>query len=542
MEKIKKLFNNKLNIYLFMISPIIDVLTGLMTLQGYSVTIGIIIKVFQLFLATGYILFVDKENKAKNLIYLTLLFVFFTISILNNIDVIKLSAFSYLNYIFKFNYFSIMILYFYRYLHKNPNINLRVLSIPIIIFTLFILFSNITSTSFATYANRLGNSSWYYSANEYSANLSILFPIVIYIFIDRLKPDIFSKLIFLVFAYGIISCGTKATLISMLGCLFGYVIYKILISKKIKLGVSFVLTSAILIILILNFSKLPTIINMKTHYDNIVDSGETSTENRISRLLFSERDSFLKRIENYDTDVMDFLVGKAYIYEGNIDIIESDIFDVYYMYGIIGFILVYGLFFYLIIKQIIYYIKNFKEAFYDSKYTLVLVSALLVILTSLVAGHTISSPSVAVFVAFIMAKINVFETIISNDKKILYVSEYDNNIYKIIKNNDINNIIIIGEKPSDNKIKIKTEIINSDFIKSRAYILKMIFLYSTGLIKYEKSFMLYHKDKNKYFDKLCYLSSMNSTLLISKNDYKDLKIRGGSKFNKECFQEVKFID
>ena len=134
---------------------------------------------------------------------------------------------------------------------------------------------------------------------------------------------------------------------------------------------------------------------------------------------------------------------------------------------------------------------------------------------------------------------SLFDALSRDNKKVALISVQDASMSVIFNERNIDYYIMPYDQEVNEKAK---EIINSDFIKSRAYILKMIFLYSTGLIKYEKSFMLYHKDKNKYFDKLCYLSSMNSTLLISKNDYKDLKIRGGSKFNKECFQEVKFID
>lgn len=541
MKYLRKIFDNKMVVYLFLVSPIIDVITGIMASNGFTITIGMIIKVFQLFLACGYIVFCDKSNVKKNGIYILLLLIFCCLNIINNKDILNSNLVEYLNYIFKFNYFAIMILYFYRYLHKNPNINIRILSIPIIIFTLFILLSNITGTAFPTYIGRLGTSSWYFSSNEYSANLCILYPLVIYIFMDRVKLNILNGFIFLIFTYGILSCGTKATLISFYGCMLVYILYKLLKIKKEKLNFSFTICLIILISACLFYKELPTVKNVGIHLANVENSGITENNDKFRKIFFSNRDIFLKRIESYGRTTEDKLVGKAYLFEGHIDIIESDIFDIYYTYGVIGFVLIYGLFFYLLGKQIIYYFKNIRNTFFDSKYTLSLLSSGLVLVTSLIAGHTITSPSVAVFAAFIISKINVFKDARCNGESILYVYDLNNLMGKIIEEHVIDKVLFVEGKNND----IPNSSILSKYntiIGKKVTVIFEVFMYFTGKTKYNNSYMIYSEKNGYYFNKLCYISSMNSVLLIKKADYDKLSNIDKYKLENDNFQKIEFIE
>ena len=78
---VNKIYNKIIPI-LVLTQPLFDVITSFMMKVGYSVTIGVLIKITLIFLSVIYLLFIDNSNKKMNYLYLIILFIF---SVLNEL-------------------------------------------------------------------------------------------------------------------------------------------------------------------------------------------------------------------------------------------------------------------------------------------------------------------------------------------------------------------------------------------------------------------------------------------------------------------------
>ena len=92
----KKIYNNIMPT-IVLIQPIIDILTSYMSLNGYSITIGMVIKIIMLGLFILYLLFIDKNKYNKYILLFISIFSIF--NIINNIDIIKISLVTYFSYL-----------------------------------------------------------------------------------------------------------------------------------------------------------------------------------------------------------------------------------------------------------------------------------------------------------------------------------------------------------------------------------------------------------------------------------------------------------
>ena len=95
-------------------------------------------------------------------------------------------------------------------------------------------------------------------------------------------------------------------------------------------------------------------------------------------------------IENYSTD------------DVNLKTIEMDPFDIFYRHGTIGFLIIFIPIIYLvsiITKRTIIVMKKEKDKTNDINF---LISLFLVLFTSTLVGHIITSPAVSIFVIIIL--------------------------------------------------------------------------------------------------------------------------------------------
>ena len=155
---LKKLLDGKLVLILIVLSPLIDIITSIMSYNGLNLTLGIFTKIIVLMFATLYLLFIDKNNKKYNYLLIGVLLLHNILNFINNSNIIKEYYFSYFSYLIKFDFMIIMLLFFIKYLKENK-FNIKILKIPIIIICISLVLSNLTGTSFYTYdAVRSGTS------------------------------------------------------------------------------------------------------------------------------------------------------------------------------------------------------------------------------------------------------------------------------------------------------------------------------------------------------------------------------------------------
>jgi len=410
---IKKLLNGQIIIFLILFSPLIDIVTSIMTYNGINLTLGLFIKVIVLMFATIYLLFIDQNNKKYNYLLLGILSIHNILHIINNLSIIKEHYFSYFGYLIKFDFIIIMLLFFIKYFKENK-FDLKFLKIPIVIVCLSLVISNITGTSLDTYdAVRSGTSSWFQSANEFGALLSILYPISIYLFIDRKYSKKIEVIYVIILAYGLLEIGTKVGLISFFISSITYIIVRLINIKKYKLNYAFYSIIALILISISCINYLPAVKNVKLKYELTGD---------ISEVMISGRDRYLSYIRSIEYNPFDYLTGKSNTMDNEILLIELDMYDMFYMFGILGFIIIYGMILFVVIQIALKYKQNILSGLKYTKINMLLVCLALSFLISITAGHVILCPSVSIYIALICGYLTVyhkFEKEENNKKQIL---------------------------------------------------------------------------------------------------------------------------
>ena len=408
----KKIFNGKIILYLMLFSPLIDIITSVMLVNNINFTLGIFIKCIMLFLIGIYLLFIDKSNKKINYIIIALLAVFNVLNMVNNISVIKSDTFSFFGYLIKYDFNLLSLLFFVKYFREN-RIDIKLLKVPIIIVSLSLVISLITNSAMYTYdAYRFGTSSWFSSANEFGALLSILYPIAIYLFLDRKDSKKIDVLYVIIIAYGLLELGTKVGLLSFIISSLAYLFFRLINMKSYKLNYSFYVVLLLLIIPACLFNNLPTVKNVRFRYDYVKNKvGDDRDKNKkiTNEVVFSNRDQYFLFIKDNNYDTLDYLVGKTNLDGREIVIIEMDIFDIFFMFGIYGFVLLYGIIGYLGIKIMKKYFSNFKKGFKYIKINMLIVCLVLTFLISCIVGHVILCPSVSVFFGTIYAYLYAYD-------------------------------------------------------------------------------------------------------------------------------------
>ena len=424
----KKFFDGKAILYLMLFSPLIDIITSIMVVCGINITVGIILKCFMLFMVCIYLLFYDNKHWKHNLIFIFIVGIFNILNLINNFSVININLFSYFGYLVKYDFSLLMILFFIRYFKQNK-IDIKLLKIPIIILCISIILSNLTNTAFYTYdIYRSGNSSWFSSGNEFGAILSILYPISIYLFLDRKDSKKIDIIYVLILAFGMINLGTKVGLLSFYISSICYLIFRIFSIKRYKLNYSFYSILVLLILVSSLFNYLPTVKNVKNKYNYAISSIseedlEISNQEIITnQIILSNRNEYLDFIRKNNYELQDYIFGKINIEGTSIVIIEMDLLDTFYMFGILGFILLYGTIGYIFFKIIKKYLNNISKGIKYIKINMLFVCIGLSFIISCLVGHVLFCPSVSIYFAVICSYLYVydkFEKEETNKKKIL---------------------------------------------------------------------------------------------------------------------------
>ena len=155
---------------------------------------------------------------------------------------------------------------------------------------------------------------------------------------------------------------------------------------------------------------MPAVKNIKLNYENT---------GNVQEVLVSGRDRYLQYIMNNNYTASDYIIGKSNIKDNTILLIEMDAFDMFFMFGTAGFIIIYGTILYVIAKILSKYKENILSGLQYTKITMLIVCLALAFVISLIAGHVILCPSVSIYAALICGYLTTYDKFekAENDKK-----------------------------------------------------------------------------------------------------------------------------
>lgn len=417
-QYIKKNLGKIISIFL-LLQPILDLLTGLcVNLLDINITIGIIIRL--LFL--GFIVYITTfVYKKKSSLYVYLSVLVYSLLYLLGVIIYKDGVvFTELQGLFKVLYFPLILMSLYD-LKDEYRISLMTLFATLFMYLILIFIPNLFGVGFESYeVAKSGNLGFFNSANEISAIISLLTPIM-FIIIKELKNNFLKVVYILLYLVIILTIGTKTPLLALMITLGMAFLYYLVVWFKQKKYKAIFYTSTIIVIglssLLLILPKTTFYKNIKIHLDFLeVDSITDVLKDKrlIDHFIFSQRLTFLedKALIYADSSLYENFFGIGYTADKETTkLIEMDYFDILYSHGIIGFTLVftiYGLILYNVLKE------KTKLTF---KNYMLKVSVALIIILALLTGHIITAPAVS-----IIAIILILELYPAKKKNILFTA------------------------------------------------------------------------------------------------------------------------
>lgn len=402
MNKVIKNNLSKIISIFILIQPVLDLITGIcLHVFSLNLTIGIIIRMLFLLFIMYATTFIYK--KKLSLIYY-LIVAFYSIIYLINIGT-NSHLFGQVQGLLRVFYFPLLLVSFYD-LKDEIKISTATLFTTLTLYLIFIFIPMTLNLGFKSYEiTKSGTLGYYNSANEISGIISILTPIVFMMFNSKGK-SILKVIYILLYLVVILTIGTKTPLLSLLitiGMTFIYIMIKSYKDKKYKrILSSFIIIVIGIISLIILIPKTNFYKNIKVHLDflkvedvtDIIDNG-----NLIDHFIFSQRVTFLTdRKSIYDNATFqEKLFGIGYYYNGKKDKqVEMDYFDIYLNHGIIGFIIFFSVYLYILVQT-----TKIKRKLNFNLYMLN-VSMLLILFLSLFTGHIITAPAVSLIVVVII--------------------------------------------------------------------------------------------------------------------------------------------
>lgn len=458
-------FSKKLNEiapFLFMlfilVQPVLDLLTSYsMLVLELNITPGIIIRFFIMCIGFLYILLNSIKDKTyKSLLYFISLAVFFVINLLVSYNVKPVfNLIDEITSIGKIVYFIMMTFIFYLIFNNTKLVTYNRKTYTVgypnnvvvsqLIITIVMIISTLTNTAMRSYGAlyKKGHSGWFFAANDLSAILAICFPILIWVFLkeDSIKRKICGAIILLGSIYSQFAIGTKvgylAVVVSLITTFLAFVFkwgssyFTDSIRPKIKDGLAISVIMGITILAtpyapaiqntgfrldqIMKVEEPPSdqVVDFENEKDDITGSHQKNNGAQISTVIYSGRDDFYKKNQEYyiSADNIQKIVGMGYggNYEEKVVIVERDFHDIFYRYGWLGTLLILLPFIYSGIHLLIIGLENINKLI-TYKVILSVTSILLGLGIAFIAGHVLFSPAVStylgVILAFLYAEVN----------------------------------------------------------------------------------------------------------------------------------------
>ena len=304
-------------------------------------------------------------------------------------------------------FFPIVLLTLYNlYLEKRLKVNQNYLYIILVTYITCIFIPILTHTGFDSYAySKVGTIGWFYSSNEIGGILSILFPFLFYYLLAQKKWWSILSIVIIMSVY--FAIGTKVPILSM-GITFA--IFSIAYIMQLFQKKKWKQLSRFGILIILGVLSLLLVLPKTSFYKNIqihldflkIDSmADLFTLDHIDHFIFSERIRFMKTTEqNYiNASLSEKLLGIGYIEnyatdQVNTKMVEMDYYDIFFRHGIVGSIIYFIPFLWILIKVVKSLLKNTSIPH--------ITSVILILLLALFSGHIITAPSVSILVAYVL--------------------------------------------------------------------------------------------------------------------------------------------
>ena len=209
--------NNKKSMYIFLtLLPIIDLITSLITRFNLTtISLGIVVKSIFLLIMLYYLVIKSySKHKKKSLIYISIIFLYIILYFLTKTKYLTpITLYEEIMYMFKLLYFPILLpclLCYFDDKKFSKNELAKILLLNVITYGLLLFIPLLTNTNFKTYySSLLGSSGWFYSGNEISIILILIFPFS-YILLKRKK--IYYILVPILLVFIISTIGTKASI------------------------------------------------------------------------------------------------------------------------------------------------------------------------------------------------------------------------------------------------------------------------------------------------------------------------------------------
>lgn len=448
MKKIKE--NYPMYFMIFIIfQPILDLLTSLsINISNTSMTPGIIIRMLVLILGMYYM----YSNRGRYLdkrifMYVIIYSVFLMVNIIINYIwkdsfylVRELTAIAKTSYFLLI--FLISIISFREIQEKRTgNIFPCNISIAMFIVNISILLATFTGTGIRSYGAlyKIGHSGWFYAANDIGVILALSLPILMWItFVTENKNWlIFNWMNILLTMLSLFTIGTKvghlAVIITLIIAIISYV-YEIIANKNNDqlTKVNSIITVIFFMFTLFATPYLPAYTNSSGQIATLIEQGSGSKNNGnvdeedevsisdeedifgesstsrseiVNGVVYSGRSGFLSLHQEFfkKAPIVQKLFGMGYAgnYEKSPEVIERDFHDIFYQFGIIGSILFFAPFMYYGIRELAYMSNNIRKTI-GLKSIMLYTSIALGLGIGFMAGHTLTSPSVSVYLALVL--------------------------------------------------------------------------------------------------------------------------------------------
>ncbi|HDR8169678.1 O-antigen ligase family protein [Bacillus cereus] len=427
--------------------PILDLLTSFsIYVLHMSATVGIVVRFAFMLLALGYLLLHHKQQGAKKyILYLCLFGIVLAIGLVNNLMVKSPVSFGEeVKFILK-SVYPIVLLFGYiialKELKNNEYAFHKIITYFLyatLILSISIIAAMATGTDFPSYPNsKIGSRGWFFAGNDLSSIFAIMFPIVVLYSVH--KTTSFSKAYYwiptVLAMYASIMIGTKVgygAIVITLGIALFFLFIEYMIHRK-KEGKGFtylvntIVAAVVLGGLLVLTPQTPIAKNMTIHLqiyeykksvqeekdrkegkvvtDEEHKQGEL-TDSEMKSLIYSDRDKFLKVYKQYykEAPLSQKLFGMGYAgnYTTKMKLVEMDFYDLFFAFGIVGFLMYLLPLLYFGIKIFIRIITNFKKLF-SVKHMLLASTLVLSLGIGFMSGHVLTAPAVSIFFTVILA-------------------------------------------------------------------------------------------------------------------------------------------
>lgn len=431
--------------------PVLDAITGVMAKAHMDVTFGVLVRMLVMAVTVVFLLMyvlLNRNNKKGFLVigYFVLLGLMSAISLIINYKQKTLFVPSLeLTTLAKSLYYPIMLFgYFYAFeeLHRDGILNKyfpKVVFYAVNIISLVMIIAHFTNTGFSSYSYyKLGESGWFYAANELSAIVSISFPILVWYATDRLsKAKRWYYWITVIIAiYSALLIGTKGSFIAIIfGTLMALIaafVQRIRHQGNIKhLNGMIVLLIATLVGIGVAYPMMAVAKTSQLHEEMIhykkqraktkkglnKDQKKYVKTNKYVSYIFSGRtiyfenaaDNFSKATPAQKTFGMGYATDFKKVKKAKL--VEMDYVDIVFQFGILGSIV----FMLPLIISFVYLLVLFFRHFgsmWSFKWAMLVSSVLLGFGMALLTGHVIEAPSVSIYfvtsLAFAMYNARLF--------------------------------------------------------------------------------------------------------------------------------------